>query len=135
MLKGKKVNDSGVMKNFLISFSISVLVIVLLSLLSSLIVSGLEDPGGVIGIFSLGSLLISAVVSGVMSSRIKGDGGLKFATLVALAVVLLMLLINVILCGGKVSGSSFMNYGCYMGVAVLSAFLGRKRERHARHRH
>ena len=134
MFKGKRINDGGIIKCFLISFCISFLLILLLSLLSALIACSLDDPGKVIGLFSLGTLLISAAISGVLSSRIKGDGGFKFAILVALAVVLIMLLINVIICNGKVSGGSFMNYGCYMGVAALSAFLGRKRDRHRRHR-
>lgn len=134
MFKGKRINDGGIMKSFIISFCLSFLIILLLSLLSALIAGSLDDPGKVIGLFSLGSLLVSAAVSGVVSSRIKGEGGLKFAILVALAVVLIMLLINVIVCSGKVSGGSFMNYGCYMGVAALSAFLGRKRDRHKRHR-
>lgn len=134
MFKGKRINDGGIMKSFIISFSISFLIILLLSLLSALIAGSLDDPSRAVGLFSLGSLLVSAAASGVISSRIKGEGGLKFAILVALAVVLIMLLINVIVCSGKVSGGSFMNYGCYMGVATLSAFLGRKRERHKRHR-
>lgn len=134
MFKGKRINDGGIMKRFIISFCISFLIILLLSLLSALIAVSLDDPSKVTGLFSLGSLLISAAVSGVLSSRIKGDGGVKFAILVALAVVLIMLLVNVIVCSGKVSGGSFMNYGCYMGVAALSAFLGRKRDRHKRHR-
>ena len=135
MLNGKRTGGGGIMKTFLLCFAISVLLILLLTLISALIAGGLEDPGKAIGLFSLGSMLISAAASGVFSSRIKGEGGLKFATLVALAVVLTMLLINVIICGGKVSGGSFMNYGCYMGVASLSAFLGRKRVGHSRHRY
>lgn len=135
MLERKRNMGGGIMTTFLISFAISVLLILLLSLLSALIVGSLEDPTKLLGLFSLGSLLISAAISGVISTRMKGEGGLGFAALVALSVVLIMLLINVIICSGKVSGASFMNYGCYMGVAVLSAFLGKKRDRHRKHRY
>ena len=132
MLGTKRSAGGEVARTFLVCFAISVLIILLFSLISAVIVGSLDDPTESVGIFSLATMLLSAALSGVMSARIKGEGGLKFATLVALAVVLIMLLINVIISAGKVSGGSFMNYGCYLGVASLSAFLGRKRNTHRR---
>ena len=135
MSKGKRTDGGGILQKFLICLAISILVILLLSMLSAIILGTLDDPTSLVGLFSLGCMLISAALSGVVCSRLKGDGGLSFATLVALAMVLVMLLINVILCGGRVSGGAFMNYGCYMGVSALSAFLARKRVSHKRHKY
>lgn len=131
----RSMGGAGTAKLFLICFAISVSLIILLSLISAAIVGSLDDPTESVGIFSLGSMLVSAAISGILSTRIKGEGGLRFATLVALSVVLIMLLINVIISSGRVSGGAFMNYGCYLGVAALSAFLGRKRERHRNHKY
>lgn len=135
MSKGKRTVGDGILHKFLVCLAISILVILLLSMISAIILGTLDDPTSLVGLFSLGSMLISAAISGVVCSRLKGDGGLSFATLVALAMVLVMLLINVILCGGRVSGGAFMNYGCYMGVSALSAFLSRKRIGHKRHKY
>ena len=135
MLKGKKYikTDGGAVK-FLVCFGFSIAAILVCSFITSLIAGGSKDPTGMIGIFSLAAMLISAAAGGVFSSRIRGEGGTVYAALVALAVVLVMLLIAVILCGGRVSAGAFMNYGCYLGVSALSAFLGKRRATHRVHR-
>ncbi len=135
MHKAKGKLTDGVAKSFILCFSISVLLIILFSLISALIVGTLDDPTKNIGLFSLVAMILSAMVSGVICARIKDDSSLRFAALVGLAVVLIMLLINVIICSGRVSLGSFMNYGCYLGTYALSAFLGRKRNGHRRHKH
>ena len=135
MHKAKGSLTDGVAKGFIVCFAISILLIVLFSLLSALILDGLKDPTKNIGMFSLGAMILSAMLSGVLCARIKAESGLRFASLVGLAVVLLMLLINVIISSGRVSLSAFMNYGCYLGAYILSAYLGRKREGHHKHRH
>lgn len=135
MQKGRRASENNNLRLFLICFALSGGVILLLSVIGALVASGLDDPTGSLGLISLAVMLISAVISGVFSARIKGEGALGFSALVAMAVVLVMLLINLILCAGEVSLSAFMNYACFFGVAVMSAFVGRKRERHIRHRH
>lgn len=135
MHKGKGILNGGVAEKFLICFAISALVIIILSLISALILGALNDPTKSLGLFSFGAMLLSAAASGICCARINGEGGIGFASLVALAVVLIMLLINVILSAGRVSGAAFMNYGCYFGTFLLSAFAGKKRNGHRRHRH
>ena len=134
MHKNKGRTNKNIYKSFLICFGLSVGIIVAVALLFALLSSILDDPTGNLGLFSLFALLISAAVSGFISSRIKGEGGVRFASLVALATVLIMLLINVITCGGKVNFGAFMNYICYFGVASLTALLGKKRSNHRKHR-
>ena len=135
MHKAKGSFFDGIAGKFILCFAISILLIVLFSLFSALILDGLKDPTKNIGVFSLSAMVLSAILSGVLCSRIKGESGLRFASLVGLAVVLLMLLINVIISSGKVSLSAFMNYGCYLGAYILSAYLGRKRDGRHRHKH
>ena len=134
MFKGKRFSIKGNWAvEFLISFAISVLAILLISFAFALVANGLEDSTGNLGIFSLVSLLLGAAIGGFASSKIKKDGALVFSALVALAVVLIMLIICAIM-SGKIGGGAFMNYGCYMGVAVFSAFLGSREKKHKHHR-
>ncbi len=132
MLKGKRTKGS-VYQSFFICLISSAAVMVIMAIVCALIASGLDDPTEHLGLFSLGVMLLSAAVSGIISSRMQ-NGSITFSALVALALVLIMLLIDVIICKGKVSLGAFMNYGCYMGVATMSAFLGRKKEKHKRHK-
>lgn len=134
MHKGKNNLRCGIAESFIICFFISAFLIIVFSLVSAFFVGRLNDPTGSVGIFSLGAMLLSAVTSGICCIRIRDDGGIRFPALVAVAVVLVMLLINVIISQGKVSGGSFMNYACYLGTYNLSAFCGRKKGRRGRHR-
>lgn len=132
MLKGKRTKGS-VYQSFLICLILSAAVMVIMAILCALVAGALDDPTKHLALMSLGVMLMSAAVSGVVSSRMQ-NGSIAFSALVALALVLIMLLIDVIVCKGKVSLGAFMNYGCYMGVATMSAFLGRKKEKHKRHK-
>ena len=135
MLKGKKYikTDGGVLK-FFVCLGFSALLMLVCSFIMSLIAAASSDPTGMIGIYSLIAMLLSAVGGGIFSVRMKGEGGTAYAVLVALGLVLLMLLNAVISSGGKVGGSAFMNYGCYLGVSALSAFFGKKRAAHRVHK-
>ena len=126
MHKSKGSITDGVAKVFILCFAISILLILLFSLLSALILDNLNDPTKNLGLFSLGAMILSALMSGAICSRIKSEGGLRFASLVGLAVLLLMLLISVILSKGKVSLAAFMNYGCYFGCYALLSYFGGK---------
>ena len=130
MFKGKRFSIKGNLAiEFLICLGISALAIVGLSFVFALVANGLEDSTGNLGIFSLISLLLGGAIGGFISAKIKKDGALIFSALVALATVLIMLVICVIM-SGKIGGGAFMNYACYMGVAVFSAFLGSREKRH-----
>ena len=135
MQKIKRAFKNSIWGSFMICALLSGACILLFSLIFALIAGSLDDPTGNLGIFSLCAMLISAAISGFINSRIKGEGGVGFATLVALSIVLIMLLINVIACGGKISLSAFMNYVCYLGVSALASYLGDKRAVKRRHRH
>ena len=124
----------GIAKSFLICVGICVGIALLLSVIGALIAIGLEDPTENLSLISLAVIILSAIAGGVCCSRIKGDGGVGFASLVALSIVLIALIINVILCEGRVSLQSLMNYLCYFGVASLSAYIGRKKRGRQRHR-
>ena len=116
---------------FLTCLALSIFAILAFALIFALVANASKDSTGNLGLFSLLSMLLGAVVSGFSSAKIKKEGAVAFSALVALAVVLIMLLCCVIF-SGKVPVSAFMNYACYIGVATLSALFG-AREKHKRH--
>ncbi len=134
MSKSKRAGGN-IPRSFIISLGISAATIILLSLIGTVIAGSLDDPTRHLGLISLGVMLLSAALGGIISSGIRGEGSTGFSALVALTVVLIMLLINVLICKGRVSLAAFMNYACYFGVAVMSAFLNRKRSGRRKHRH
>lgn len=134
MLKTKRISQLSTGKCFALCIGISAAALLVLSLIGALIAAMLDDPTGHLGVISLVVMLLSAMVGGVISSRIRGEGGVGFATLTALAIVLIMLIINIITCAGKVSPGAFMNYACYLGAASLFSYLGRKKSGHIRHK-
>ena len=134
MLKGKKYfKNDGVMK-FLICLGFSAGALILVSLIMSLIAGGTKNPGGLTNVLALVSMIISAALGGIFSARTKSAEGLLYPMLVALSLVMIMLLVAVIVCGGKVAAGAFMNYGCYLGVYTLAAFLGTQKLTHRRHK-
>ena len=134
MLKGKKyIKNDGAVK-FLICLAFSAAMIILSSFIMALVASASSDPTGMVGIYSLVAMVVSAVFGGIFSGRMRGEGGVVYALLVSLAVVLIMLLVALIVCGGKIGGGAFMNYGCYLGASALAAIPGKKRKVHRAHR-
>ncbi len=135
MLKGKRsfLWGKGV-GNYLICLGFSALIIILTSLIFSLIANSSSDPTKNLGIFSLATLLISAILGGFFTSKLGRGESIGYSLLVALSVVLIMLISCIILGKGKISGSAFMNYGCYLGVYAMASLLGKRGGRRRRHR-
>ena len=94
----------------------------------------MENPTAMTGIFSLASLLLTAALMGFIISKLKGDGGMLISVLSSLLFCLILLTVGLIGTGGKLPLFIPINYLCYMGVAALFAFLGKKREKRGRHR-
>lgn len=108
-------------------FSFAALTVI--SLVCSAILMTSNNPTGNLKIASLASLLICGAVSGFFTSKYKGEGGVITSIITSVAFIALMLIISMIASKGDVGGITFMNYLCYLMIAVFAAFLGRKRER------
>ena len=134
MLKVKKyIKQKDIKWSFLICLGVSLLAVPFISLIAAFIVNLTDDPTANIGLCSLLTMIASAVFSGAFISLYKKDSSVGFAALVTLCVVLIMLLIGAVFCNGKLSASAFMNYGCYFGVACISAYLIKNKKGRRRH--
>lgn len=117
---------------FLPCLGITALSVPIFALFGTALACASDDPTARIGVYSLVSLLAAAAVSGFAVSRLAGEGGVKCAVLSALSVVLIMTLVALIITGEVPTLGALMNYGCYLGVAALSAILARRRSRKRR---
>ena len=100
-----------------------VTILILTMILAWISISTL-DPTGKIGIFSLTSLIISAVISGLFASWQNPTDGVGFSIVSGLGMTLIMLLCGIIASAGRLSGGAFMNYGCYLGTYALLSYIG-----------
>lgn len=114
---------------FFICFGFSILAIILLSLLSAAIANISNNPTYILGPLSLGTLIVSGIGSGLFSSKIKKKGNPFFASLVALATIILMLIICVII-NGKIPPAALLNYFCYIGIATITSLLSLREKTH-----
>lgn len=134
MLKTKRGKDGGIFRDFIFCFGFSALTIVVLPLVSAVIANALDDPTAFLGIFSLVTMILAAIASGIFSVKFRRESTVGYSALVALSVVLIMLLLNVILSGGKISPAAFMNYSCYIGANALGAMITKHAGGRRRHR-
>ena len=125
-------NSAGYVKRFLISCLVSILLIPLLSLIFAILCYNSENPLSGVGLYSLLSLLLSAVAGGFISSIICRRSA-KLSMLSGITVSLITLGTNLIFCEGLVL-PAFMNCGCYILVYSFFAFLamGRRKEKRGR---
>ena len=98
----------------------------------AIILSKTENPTGHVSLCGMVSLFVTAAVSGFVTSRYKGEGGVLPAVLSALFFALVMLLIGLICSKGKLPFINVINLVSFMIIGTLSAMLGRKRERKRR---
>ncbi len=135
MLKAKKyIKRANFRWGFIVCLGVSLAALPISSLLAAFAVNMTEDPTANIGICSLLAMIISAAISGIFTAIYKKDSTVGYASLVALCVAIIMLIIGIVVNKGRLSASAFMNYGCYIGVAGICAYLskhknGRRRRR------
>ena len=125
--KNRRGEENNLLRIYLAALLFSVALLVLSSLVFSVFAYLCDDPISLIGICSIGALLLSGIASGIFTAR--RAGGMGMAMLVALGVVLLMIICAIAFSGGTPSLSAIMNYGIYALTLVLSSYLGRPREK------
>ena len=130
--KNKKSKNTAI-GTLLLGILFSFTVLIVLSLISSFLLIGLKNPTANIRTASLAVFLVTAAVSGFAVSKHRGEGGIAFSALTALAFIALLFALALIMSKGKISGVLFMNYLCYMLISSFTALLGsKKRKRHKR---
>jgi putative membrane protein (TIGR04086 family) len=119
--------DKSSLKTILLSTVFSGAVLILIMLIMSFICYKTQDPVAPAGITSVLSLMLTAFISGFCITRYKGEGGVLCAVLSATLFVLILLLISLIIKGGKVSIYILLNYTCYVLISTLISFFASKK--------
>ncbi|MBO5206977.1 MAG: hypothetical protein J6K44_07625 [Clostridia bacterium] len=124
MSKRKAVRGRSAMRILLLNFLWSAGILLVFSLICTFILGMLDNPTESLGLYSLVTLLVSALVAGFVCRRSSGTLGAALLSL--LLTVIVMMLIGVIISGGKLTLSAVMNYLCYFGAGLVGAAIKRK---------
>ena len=113
--------------DFAISLCFCVLSVPAVSLIISILLTMTKNPTALINVCSLASTVICALASGLFVSRYKKAGGIGYSAIIILCTVIIMIICALIINKGRIYPSAMMNYGCYVGIAMLSAYFGKNR--------
>lgn len=134
MLKQRKSKDVGAVGRLLRGLLVCTVLFFLFMLALTLVRYFSDDPTYRSKLWSTCAFLLSGAVGGMIIRRISGDGGTLIAALSATELVLLLFIIAVIT-SGVPSLPSLVNYGVYVGIVAIAAFLvGLRPARHRRRR-
>ena len=118
-------------KKLLASFLLTVAILVSFSFVAALILKSRESSFSDIRIYSLVVLVVSAAVSGFFNSKREGAGA---SMLTAVLFSLVMLLAGAVFSAGKITEEVLMNYGCFILVSLVGAYLGGRKKQVKRRR-
>lgn len=126
----KRKKELSLTALLLVGVAISIASIILFSFIFSVAASVTADPGSIIGLFSLLSLLLAGIGSGFIISKLFGNGSALPAFLSSVITAFLMCIIGLAIKGGAIHLSVLLNYLAYLGsVAVISLISTRKRSK------
>lgn len=124
----KKSNTNAISKLF-ISAGIAMASLLIFTLIFSAVALLFEDVSSVIPGFAIATIVVSAIVGGAVVTRTFGEGKISLSLLSSLLAALIFMLVGVIIGGGKLPFSVFLNFVIFVGAFTLSAYLLRKREK------
>lgn len=99
------------------------------ALLLSAVAYFTKDPSSMTGAFSLLSLLLAGGISGLVTSRVNGEGGVLIGILSAVISAAVMLAVGLIWRKGLLPLGAVLNLAAYITVSVGAALLGKRRAR------
>ncbi len=122
--KTKKAGGNFAVQAVIPGFLISLLVMLAITLIASIVLYLQADPMSLIDITSLIVLLASAAVSGYIISARMPERKILTVTLSSLLLCFLLYAIGMIVTAGGATSRVYLNYLCYIGIAILFAWLG-----------
>ena len=106
--------------------------VIAISFILSIVAYMTGDPSAMIGAFSLLSLALAGAISGFVTSRVNGDGGVLVGVLSALISGAIMLAIGLVCKGGLLPLGAVLNIAVFVAVSCFSALLGKRKRRKRR---
>lgn len=124
-----KKSDIGVVGRLFIGAGVAIVGMLIFAVAFGAIAMLFEDVAAKIPIFAMATIIVSAIVCGVIVSRMVNNGKTSLSFLSSLMAALIFMLIGAIIGGGALPFSVFLNFIIFVGTFTLSAYLARKREK------
>lgn len=134
-MKKHKRKEFGLTTLMLLGAAFSLAVILVVSFILSIISSMTKDPTSLIGASALISLIISGAISGFVTSKVNGEGGVLISTLSSVITAFTILAIGLIWKGGAIKLNVPLNLLVFIAASVISALLAKKTNRKKRPRY
>ena len=125
-MRKRKRKEPGLSALMLIGAGLSLVMIVAVTFIMAIVSYMTSDPTSLTGALSLASLLVAGAISGYVTSRTNGGGGVLVGVLATVIAAAVMLTIGLIASGG-IGVGAFINLGAYVSVSVLASVIGKKR--------
>ena len=126
-MKKHKRKEAGLTALMLMGAAFSLGLILAVSLILAAISLLTDDPTSMTGALSLVALLAAGAISGFVTSRVNGGGGVLVGVLSTVITAAVMLIISLVADGGRVNLGVLVNVGAYVAISVIAAVLGKKR--------
>ena len=134
-MKKHKRNEFGLTTLMLLGTAFAIAVLVAVSFILSVISSMTKNPTALIGAFSLIALILSGAISGFVTSKVNGDGGMLVAILSSVISAFTILAIGLIWKGGAIKLSVPLNLLVFIAVSVIASLLGKKQPKRKKQRY
>ena len=108
--------------------------LILCALISALLLSFTNMPTRHTKLCAMVAMTVSGAIASIMLAAIHKNGTRMHALLSLGIFAAIVLLVALIMSGGKIGGRIFMNCGCYMLVSSLCLFLGGRKTKRRRRR-
>lgn len=126
-MKKHKRKEAGLTALMLMGAAFSLGLILAVSLILAAVSLLTDDPTSMTGALSLVALLAAGAISGFVTSRVNGGGGVLVGVLSTVITAAVMLIISLVADGGRVNLGVLVNVGAYVALSVIAAVLGKKR--------
>lgn len=131
-MKKYKKKEIGLTVLLLIGAGISIASVAVVAFVLAVVSSLTGDPTALTGAFSLLTLVMAGAVSGFITSRVNGEGGVPVGVLSAVISTSLMLLVGLVIKGGLLPLGAILNLLVFLAVSIIFSLVGKKREKRRR---
>ncbi len=123
-----KDDSLGAFSKLGIGAGVSILSVLVFSILFGAIAMLFPNITGMIPLFSMLTVILSAALAGGIVSRFVTYGNLGLSALSFLLSWLLLMLVGLIINKGSLPLSVFLNFVIFVGISTLSSYLFKKRD-------
>lgn len=125
----KHTKERGPIGTIATGLIISTALYLVLAAVCAAVLGKLSNPLGGLGAASLISFFPTALISGFIISKLKGDGGVIIAGASAFIFVLLLFICCAVINHGKIPFTPIISYAAYVVLSIFGAAFGKRRSR------